>query len=350
MAKSASATDIFPYGEAEPPLHGGDLSAARSLFPEAPEPFIDLSTGINPNPYPLPRLRAEIFARLPESTAIGILAAAGAKSYGAPSAAHVVAAPGTQILLPLVAGLAPRGRAAIVAPTYGEFARAAALAGHSVTETSDFSAIGNVELVIVANPNNPDGRLIAKNALCTLAGRLRSRGGVLVVDEAFMDVGPPGVSLAPEVSCGNVIVLRSFGKFFGLGGLRLGFALAAPALAARLSAALGPWAVSGPAVAIGAKALTDTAWIERTRSRLAKAAGRLDTILTGSDLEIIGCTNLFRLARMPAASALFHHLGRAGILVRAFPEHPMWLRFGLPANEGCWRRLQIAMAAFRDSR
>ena len=101
-----------------------------------------------------------------------------------------------------------------------------------------------------------------------LAGNLRAHGGLLVVDEAFMDAAPSGASLAADVSGGNIVVLRSFGKFFGLAGLRLGFALAAPKIAARLSAMLGPWAVSGPALAIGAKALADAAWIKKTRIRL----------------------------------------------------------------------------------
>src|SRR6202051_324995 len=125
MAKRASVTDIFPYNDADEPLpHGGDLAAARLLFPDAPKPFIDLSTGINPNPYLLPPLPVELFARLPDATATAGLAVAAATSYGAPSAAHVVPAPGTQILLPLVAGLGRPGRAAILSPTYNEHARA----------------------------------------------------------------------------------------------------------------------------------------------------------------------------------------------------------------------------------
>jgi len=346
---SASAADMFPYsGEFDGAPHGGDLSAARLLFPGAPEPFIDLSTGINPYSYPLPRLPAELFARLPDSAAYAALAAAAARAYGAPSPDHVVAAPGTQILLPLVAGLPAPTRAAIVTPTFGEFARAAALAGHSVTEVREIGALGKAGLVILANPNNPDGRLFDKESLLALGKNPGRRGGVLVVDEAFMDVGRPGESLIPEVSSGNIVVLRSFGKFFGLAGLRLGFAFAAPPLAARLAAALGPWAVSGPALAVGAKALADRAWIEKTRRRLSKAARRLDAVLTDSGLDVIGGTALFRLVRTRRARELFEHFGRAGILVRIFSENRTWLRFGLPGAERDWRRLQIAMAAFRD--
>jgi cobalamin biosynthetic protein CobC len=350
MAKRASATDIFPYNDADEPLpHGGNLDAARRQFPDAPKPLIDLSTGINPNPYPLPPLPAELFARLPDAAATAGLAAAAATSYGASSAAHVVPAPGTQILLPLVAGLARRGRAAVLTPTYNEHARAARLAGHSVIETRESAALGDVDLAIVTNPNSPDGRLIDREALLALAAKLRARRGVLVVDEAFMEVGPPGFSLAGDVGRGNLIVLRSFGKFFGLAGIRLGFALLDQPSATRLAAMLGPWAVSGPALAIGTAALTDTAWIEGTRLRLMAAAGRLDGILIGAGLGIPGGTALFRLVRTPSARALFHHLGRAGILVRNFPNNTTWLRFGLPAGEEEWQRLQIAMDAFRNN-
>jgi cobalamin biosynthesis protein CobC len=349
MAKSASAADMMFSGDPEHPLlHGGNLAAARRLFADAPEPFLDLSTGINPHSYPLPELPLDLFARLPDGDALAVAKAAAAQAYGAPSPAHVVAAPGTQILLPLVAALVRPGRAAVVAPTYSEHARAAALAGHDVIEIADVDAATAATLVIVTNPNNPDGKLFDKNALMTLAKRLESRGGLLVVDEAFMDVGPRDGSLAGEVGRRAIVVLRSFGKFFGLAGIRLGFALAAPYLAARLAAQLGPWAVSGPALAIGARALTDRAWMEKARCRLTEETTRLGEILAGGGLEIVGGTPLFRLARTAPAPELFHHLGHAGILVRMFPAHPSWLRFGLPAAEGDWSRLQIAIAAYAN--
>ena len=331
--------------------HGGDIAAARRLFAGAPEPFVDLSTGINPYSYPLPQLPVDVFARLPDSDALGATTAAAARAYGAPSAAHVVAAPGTQILLPLVAALLRPGRAAILAPTYSEHARAAALAGHQVVESADLDALGTVPdaaLVVVTNPNNPDGRLFERRDLMALAKRLEARRGLLVVDEAFMDVGPPSASLAGDVSSA-VVVLRSFGKFFGLAGIRLGFALASPQRARRLAIKLGPWAVSGPALAVGARALADVTWREETRRRLATQAARLDAILADAGLEIIGGTHLFRLVRTDAAAKLFRHLGRAGILVRLFPQHPWWLRFGLPALEQDWNRLKMAMAAYTDT-
>jgi cobalamin biosynthesis protein CobC len=326
--------------------HGGDLGAAWRRFPGAPEPFIDLSTGINPYPYPVPRLAGEIFARLPEPADVERLARAAARAYGAPSEAHVVPVPGTQIALPIVARLVPPGRALVLAPGYAEHARAAALAGHKVEAASRLDECSVATLAIIANPNNPDGRLFARSDLLTLAAELQGRGGLLVIDEAFMDVGPPGSSLAPDVDGANIVVLRSFGKFFGLAGMRLGFALAPPPLARKIAATLGPWAVSGPAVAVGMKALADTAWTERTRARLDMAAQRLDAILADLALPLVGGTSLFRLVQTPAANALFQHLGEAGIWVRAFAENPKWLRFGLPGNEAAWKRLKAALVAF----
>jgi cobalamin biosynthetic protein CobC len=237
----------------------------------------------------------------------------------------------------------------VVAPTYREHARAAALAGHHVSEVANLNATHDARLVMVTNPNNPDGRLFDNNELIAVAKRLEGRGGLLVIDEAFMDVAPAEASFAAEVGRSAIVVLRSFGKFFGLGGVRLGFALAAPHLARRLSAKLGPWAVSGPALAIGTAALADRVWIEDTRQHLTAAAGRLKAILLEAGLEIIGGTKLFLLVRTPAASDLFQHLGRAGILVRYFPEHPLWLRFGLPGTQEAWVRLQIALAAYGDT-
>lgn len=313
------------------------------MFPDAPQPFLDLSTGINPFAYPLPPLPVELFERLPDSDALARLTAAAARYYGAPSPAHVTAAPGTQSLLPLVARLRRPGRAVILAPTYAEHARVLVEAGHAVEETSDADRLGAGDIAVVVNPNNPDGRLLPSTQLETLRGALAARGGLLVVDEAFMDVAAPGVSLAPRVEAPSVVVLRSFGKFFGLAGLRLGFALADPATAAALSAMLGPWAVSGPALQIGGTALDDDAWAAMMRTRLADSAAHLDAILQRAGCRVVGGTALFRLAECADASAVRDHLGWRGIIVRSFAAQPSWLRFGLPGGDADWVRLEAAL-------
>jgi cobalamin biosynthetic protein CobC len=329
--------------------HGGDLAAARKMFPNAPEPILDLSTGINPYPYPLPAIPEEIFARLPDRIAVRSLAAIAARSYGAPSAECVVPAPGIQLLLPMVAMLASRGRAAILGPTYAEHFRAAALAGHAATEVADLARLKDVELAIVVNPNNPDGRIVSKTALLRVADALSRHQGILVVDEAFADVVPPEISLAAETMRNNLVVLRSFGKFYGLAGLRLGFALAAPAIARRLETMLGPWPVAGPAIFIGEKALADEHWKTSMLKRLSEAAEQLDRLLVHSGIEIIGGTPLCRLSRFSNSSALFEHLGRAGIFVRRFAENPTWLRWGLPKTQEDWQRLRATLFLWKSA-
>lgn len=331
-----------------PVPHGGDLTAARTRFPDAPEPLIDLSTGINPHAYPLPTLPPELFARLPEPAATRDLAAMAAEAYGLADPAGVVVAPGTQILLPLLASTVPPGTAAILGPTYAEHRRSAELAGHRVADARGLDELLDADLAVLVNPNNPDGRLIRRGDLRDLldarALRRAGRPGLLVVDEAFMDVAATDEGLAPFVGRPGLAVLRSFGKFHGLAGVRLGFALAEPAFAAAITSRLGPWAVSGPALRIGSMALADRAWAAAMRRQLAGDAAQLDALLGAAGLRVIGGTSLFRFVATPDAAALWERLGRAGILVRAFEAMPGRLRFGLPGSEAAWQRLAAALA------
>ncbi|MEP9396134.1 threonine-phosphate decarboxylase CobD [Mesorhizobium sp. KR2-14] len=330
--------------------HGGSLGRASALFPQAPLPWIDLSTGINPHSYPLFDLPATAFSRLPEPVRARELAAVAAAAYGAPSAANLVPAPGTQILLPRVASLVKPGRALVLGPTYAEHARACAIAGHTVAEVHDFDALFGADIAVVVNPNNPDGRVVSRRDLLELADKMRSKGGLLVVDEAFMDVGPQDERMDGDVDRGGLVVLRSFGKFFGLAGVRLGFAIAAEPLASRLDAELGPWAVAGPALEYGIKALGDEAWQKAMRNTLNEDAGRLDALFAGFGVEVLGGTSLFRFLRLPDAAGLFAALGQSGILIRNFNWDETALRIGLPGNEGEWRRLEKSLAAWAAKR
>ncbi|MCG7506656.1 threonine-phosphate decarboxylase CobD [Mesorhizobium retamae] len=326
--------------------HGGSLGRARALFPDAPEPFVDLSTGINPHSYPLFDLPATAFSRLPEAARLSELLAVAAAAYGGPSAANVVAGPGTQILLPRVASLVQAGRALVLSPTYAEHARAAAIAGHVVSETADFDALSDADLAILVNPNNPDGRVVSRVQLLKLADAMRAKGGLLVVDEAFMDVGPREASLAADVGRGGLVVLRSFGKFFGLAGVRLGFTLADEMTAARLERQLGPWAVAGPTLEYGIRALGDVVWQEQMRRQLSEDAARLDALFARHGVPVAGGTSLFRYLDFNGASGLFKALGQQGILLRHFAERPHTLRSGVPGSEDEWQRLDTALAGW----
>jgi cobalamin biosynthetic protein CobC len=322
--------------------HGGDLATAKALFPDAPEPWIDLSTGINPIPYPLPALPLSLWQRLPGASEEAALLAAARGAYQVRVQSRILAAPGTQILIELLPRLMPQGAGvAVLSPTYGEHAQAWRKAGAELREIADLSEAGDAAVVVLVNPNNPDGRVIAPGRLAALAADLRARGGLLVVDEAFCDF-MPGASLVPVLPEG-ALVLRSFGKAYGLAGLRLGFAIGEPDLIDRLRAMLGPWAVAGPALHIGTAALADRAWLAAAAAARSADAARLDALLAGRGL-VIGGTALYRLLESAAAPGLFARLGRAGLYVRRFQHDASRLRFGLPADEAAWTRLARALA------
>lgn len=268
--------------------------------------------------------------------------AVAARRWSVPANARVVAGSGSQALIQALPRITPPTEIAILGPTYGEHARAWSAAGHRVRDVAGLQEAAASPVVVVVNPNNPDGRVVAPEDLLDLAARQAARGGLLVVDEAFGDERPE-LSLTSRLGPG-LVVLRSFGKFFGLAGIRLGFAVAEEGLAARLTDHLGPWPVSGPAIELGAQALADRVWTEATITRLRDAAARLGDILTRTGLEDLGGTFLFRLARHHQAPALYERLGRAGILVRAFAFRPDILRFGLPGSEADEQRLRATLA------
>ena len=324
-----------------PLAHGGRLRQAREMFPDAPLPFVDLSTGINPHPYPLPPLPDSAFSRLPEPEEVAALEQAAARAYGVADPAMVVAAPGTQALIQWLPRLFPQPAVAILGPTYAEHAGAWTASGARIVAASAPAAFAEAPAAVLCNPNNPDGRRWPAAALLDAAPR-----DLLVVDEAFADLEDDAASLtcAPMLPHPAVIALRSFGKTYGLAGVRLGFALAAPERAAMLRAALGPWAVSGIAIAAGRAALADVAWRDAMRVRLRQEAAALDACLAAAGLDVVGGTLLFRLAEHDNAQALFRRLGGAGILVRRFDDQPRRLRFGLPGTPDAWARLRAALA------
>lgn len=317
--------------------HGGDLGSLRRAFPDAPKPWLDLSTGINPIPYPVPPIEASAWTRLPEAAEVQALRAAAASAYGAPSDAHIVPAPGTQILIETLPRLLAPTRVAVLGPTYAEHAAAWTRAGHRVCTVADLAAVSDARVVVIVDPNNPDGRTFPLAERRALAEALQARGGLLVADEAFADLEPVE-SLCPHVGPG-LVVLRSFGKTYGLAGLRLGFAVAEPGIADRIAGALGPWAVSGPALAIGSAALSDTEWRAEAAEARAANAARLDRMIVRGGGQVVGGTCLFRTADFSDGPGLYRRLAEAGIAVRRFAERPERLRFGLPPDRTGWCRL-----------
>jgi len=314
--------------------HGGDLGEVRRRYPDAPQPWLDLSTGINPLPYPVADLPADVWSRLPSREAEQRLIAAAAARYCC-SSRQLVAAPGTQALIQVLPRLVPRSRVTIVGPTYAEHEHNWRRHGHDVTVAASLEE-ADADVVVVVNPDNPTGRRSSTQALRGVAARL------LIVDESFIDLLPTDASLGGSLPR-NAVVLRSFGKTYGLAGLRLGFAIAAGSFADRLREELGPWAVSGPALAVGAAALADDGWLQAAATRLQDDAHALDALLEASGFTVLGGTTLFRLASHPDAPGKVEDLARGGIHVRSFGHQPTWLRFGLPRGDEAFRRLSATL-------
>lgn len=316
--------------------HGGDLTDAKALYGAGDPVWLDLSTGINPHPWPVPdALRRAGWERLPGRAELDALLAAAREAYRVPDGVEIVAAPGTQALIQWLPRLAPSGAVAIGGPTYAEHEAAWRLAGREVRDTAPHR--------IVVRPNNPDGRVPDIANLRRAAEESARAGGWLVVDEAFADLDP-ATGAVGLVSDWPVIVLRSFGKFYGLAGLRLGFAVAPKDIAGEIRAALGDWPVSGPAIAVGTTALRDHGWQDGMRARLAGEAAELDRVLTGAGLTVAGGTSLFRLARHAEAGELHGRLAAEHIWCRRFEWAPDLLRFGLPGNREGMARLREAFA------
>jgi cobalamin biosynthesis protein CobC len=313
--------------------HGGDIDMAQARF--GGTDWIDLSTGINRAPYPLPPLPDEAWTALPTAAATARLLAAAGLAYR--SQAPMLAVAGAQAAIQLIPKLGA-AHARILTPTYNEHGAALRSAGWQVDEVTTLAALEGADLAVVVNPNNPDGRSHAPQDLL----RLTTRVGRLVVDESFADARPD-LSLAPKAAQGRLLVLRSFGKFYGLAGMRLGFILGAKADIATLTEMAGPWPVSGPAIAIGTAALSDRFWAEATVARLRTDAARLDVLAQSAKWKLLGGTELFRLYDTLDAAAAREKLARHQIWTRMFPYSDRWLRLGLPGQPAEWDRLAAAL-------
>lgn len=307
--------------------HGGGLDAAVATYGGTRAGWLDLSTGINPVAYPLGAMAHDCWTALPDRAAMDGLLAAARAFWAVPDGAHIIAASGASTLIARLPALVPCGPVHIPGPTYNEHAAAFAAVGHDVTGDAD------APVHVIVHPNNPDGRLWPAGAL---SGHI-----LTVVDESFCDVATRASHVA-MANRGDVLILKSFGKFWGLAGLRLGFAIGAPALIDRLADLVGPWAVSGPALAIGTAALSDPDWAMATRTRLAQDAARLDAIMVRRGARVVGGTTLFRLYDVDDAAHWQDHLARHHVWSRIFPYSHRWLRLGLPAPDR-WTQIEEAL-------
>ena len=319
--------------------HGGNLREAAERYSIPLSQWIDLSTGINPNGWPVPQLEPECWRRLPEKN--DGLEKAAAEYYGSSSLLPVAGSQAAIQTLPL---LMPQGKVGVISPGYAEHAYGWQKAGHQVEllAVDDIeSRLPQLDHLVVINPNNPTGVRFDNRELQGWAAVLSKRNGYLLVDEAFMD-SRQELSLVPQTPQPGLVVLRSLGKFFGLAGLRVGFVFAQQKILNDLQDKLGPWTVSGPARESARMVLLDKSWQEANRQRLQQQGERLKTLLITSGLKPSGGTDLFQWIQHPQALRLQQQFAELGIWIRLF-QQPLSLRFGLPGDEPAWHRFAAAL-------
>lgn len=327
--------------------HGGRLRQAAAHYDIPLADWLDLSTGINPQGWPVPALPAAVWQRLPESD--DGLEAAAAAYYGNPNLLPVA---GSQAAIQWLPALLPKAAVACIAPLYAEHPHAWQQAGHKVrylqNATLPRALAAATPYILLCNPNNPTADRHPHELVLDAARQLHKRGGWLIVDEAFVDATPElsVTPLAGTPEAPNLIVLRSLGKFFGLAGVRVGFVFAAPELLRRMQEAMGPWAVSGPSREAARLALADTAWQAAARPQLQAAGERLRHLL--APLGEVKATALFATLSSPHSNELFDYLARRAILTRRFDQQPL-LRFGLPGDETGWQRLAAALNEWKPA-
>ena len=320
--------------------HGGRLRRAAETYGIPLGDWLDLSTGINPQGYPVPPVPADAWLRLPEDD--DGLEAAAADYYGS---AELLPVAGSQPAIQLLPSVLQGERVSLLAPGYAEHAHAWRERRPVAVGADELdAAVAHSDIVVLVQPNNPTGVHFGRERLLEWHTRLARRGGWLVVDEAFIDT-TPAQSLVPLAGADGLVVLRSVGKFFGLAGARVGFVFAPGSVRAALAERLGPWTLAGPARWAARHALADRAWQTQARAALLTAGERLQALLATHGLPACGPA-LFKLVATPDAARLHAAFARRGILLRLF-ETPQAVRFGLPSDEAGWARLAAALAACR---
>lgn len=325
-------------------LHGGRLRTAAAQFAIPLPQWLDLSTGINPDGWPVRTPPATAWARLPEDD--DDLEPVACHYYGV---CQLLPVAGSQAAIQALPRLRMPSRVGVLHPGFSEHGNAWLSNRHrivTVTAGQIDALLPDIDVLVLTQPNNPTGVMFKRDRLLQWREQLTARGGWLIVDEAYMDATPE-YSIATHADNPGLIVLRSLGKFFGLAGARVGFVCAEQNLLTQLRQLLGPWAISHPSRWIASQALQDTTWQQQARRQLLASSFRLQSLLQQHQLHPAGGCAFFQWSVSPHAAAIHQTLAQQGILVRLFDD-PLSVRFGLPAHENDWLRLESALMPISD--
>ncbi|CAM2865371.1 threonine-phosphate decarboxylase [Vibrio rarus] len=353
--------------------HGGGLIKIAKEYATHPSQWMDLSTGVSPFTYPLQEVPVCAWNQLPQ-TDDGLEEAAKHYYQGKNEPIAVAGSQGAIMSLPATLSKKMGRCGTISLPrvgykehqhawsqfSQGSLTKDADNATRCDTETRhwellyyyDFPSAQQIEssdVVLIINPNNPTAKSVNKQRLSAVCTAMSDKGGYLIVDEAFADCTPETSLLNPHEHPHSLIVLRSVGKFFGLAGARVGFVFASAEIKGRLEEQLGPWTVSGPARWVVKKALLDTHWHAQALALIQSSSARLNRLLQQHFSCPIAFTHLFCTVYLHDAVTVHEQLCHQHVLTRLCDEKNA-LRFGLPASECQWRKLESALCAISHSR
>jgi cobalamin biosynthetic protein CobC len=331
--------------------HGGQLDRVKQDYPEQLLPWIDLSTGISPFRYPVDINASACFKHLPQGHSD--LIAAASCYYGVD---HGLPIPGSMWAiqnLPLIRKLCEQNTndsRPVLLPRMGfnEHVKAWAAWGFNIEYYDDMPSIdqlGRAQSCVVINPNNPTGYHCSKQSLLDAHKLLLSNDAWLIVDEAFIDLTPEYSCVAESVQQG-FIVLRSFGKYFGLPGIRLGSIMACDQIIGNVKNLLNEWSINSAAQQIATTAFLDANWQYEVNKNIKTNSVKLQKLLKSLDLKTQG-TDFFRTYLTSNAKILNEHLLKLGIYVRLLDDES-GIRIGMPNENSDWKRLEVALSSFNE--
>ena len=324
-------------------LHGGQLSRVAEQFNIPEENWLDLSTGIAPFSYPIPVIPLKIWQDLPTipKSLIDV-----AKDYYQADYCWPLA--GSQQLIEKLPALwnnkinsqDPQRIKHAYLPKVGykEHQQAWFKAGYQLHfyQAELPTDIETNSVVVVINPNNPLTDTFSIAQLIELQKQCFVQQALLIIDEAFADIFSPAFSFVSHLSkippTLNVLVLRSFGKFFGLAGLRVGFVCSGQEWNTLIQQSSGPWAVNGPALFVTEKALKDKQWQAAQVERLQQQSDAMQVLLKQYlPVKCIRANALFITVFLDNAAAVYQQLCQKALYVRLTDENDA-LRIGITNN------------------
>ena len=321
-------------------LHGGDVLRASRDYHIPREQWLDLSTGINSDPYPINNISSNSFFELPYIQPEFNNAVNNYYKHD-----NFLAVAGTQVAIQALPKILANDAVLLPDVGYQEHALhwqkcgAKAMfypamdAERLISFINNFLENNRAQHLVIINPNNPTTAYVLKQQILTWAKKL-DQGYYVIVDEAFVDAEPEKSVLTVDTLPENMIVLRSFGKFFGLAGVRLGFVFAHEKLLNVLKDDIGLWQVNGPAQAIAIQALNDIEWQEQACKKIMVANQLTQHIFAPLITLRIRMQNIVTAAyHNPLFSSYVMHTTNAEKIHQFLAQHAILTRIVLMENE-----------------